>query len=176
MAPSDSLELADSVEVTFKVQKNDMKQDTVIHGQNNSVTLCPVVQWAHLVNRIWAYPCTTVDTPVCTIWCNGQLEQISSQHTMAVLRAACASVGSAKLGFEPSEVGTHSLRSGAAMETYLAGVPGYTIMLIGRWSSDVFLRCIWKQVEQFLKNVSKEMIQFCSFWAVPDIVPHVISN
>jgi hypothetical protein len=29
----DSLELADSVELTFKMQKNDLKHNTVIHGR-----------------------------------------------------------------------------------------------------------------------------------------------
>ena len=46
------------------------------------------------------------------------------------------------------------------MEMYLAGVPVYTIMLIGRWSSDAFLRYIRKQVEQFSKHVAKQMIMF----------------
>jgi hypothetical protein len=60
---------------------------------------------------------------------------------MQVLSALCAAskaVGSAHLGFEPSKMGTHSLYSGAAMEMYLAGIPVYTIMLIGRWLSDAF--------------------------------------
>ncbi len=34
----------------------------------------------------------------------------------------------------------HSAWSGAAMAMYLAGVPVFTIMLLGRWSSDAFLR------------------------------------
>jgi hypothetical protein len=85
LVPSDSLQLADSVVVTFEVQKNNMKQNTVIHGRTEDMTLCPVVQWAHLVNRIWSYP-GAMDTLVCTI-CHGRLEQISSQHTMAALHA-----------------------------------------------------------------------------------------
>jgi hypothetical protein len=92
------------------------------------------------------------------------------------LCTTCASIGSAKLGFEPSEIGTHLLWSGAAMEMYLAGIPVYTIMLIGRWSSDAFLRYIQKQVKQFLKHVSKQMIQFWSFWTFLDIVSHIVSN
>ena len=65
----------------------------LFHGRADDVTLCPVVQWAHLLNRIWTYPCATVDTLVCTIWRHGWLEQISSQHTIAALHAACTSVG-----------------------------------------------------------------------------------
>jgi hypothetical protein len=71
-------------------------------------------------------------------------------------------------------VGTHSLQSGAAMEMYLREIPVYTIMLIGRWSSDAFLRYIRKQVEQFSRNVSKKMLTFRSFRHIPDITPRRI--
>jgi hypothetical protein len=62
------------------------------------------------------------------------------------------------------------------MEMYLAGVPVYTIMLIGRWPSDAFLRYICKQAEKFSKGVSKQMIKFRSFRMTPDNAPHVVSN
>jgi hypothetical protein len=175
-APSDNLELADSVAITFEMQKNDSKFDTVIHGRTDDPTLCPVLQWARLVNRIWAYPGATKNTPVCAVWRHGRPDKITSKQVLTALRAACTVVGSARLGFEPHEVGTHSLRSGAAMEMYLAGVPVYTIMLIGRWSSDAFLRYIRKQVEQFSQHVAKQMLTFRSFHTVPNIAPRVVSN
>jgi hypothetical protein len=77
---------------------------------------------------------------------------------------------------KPDEISTRSLRSGAAMEMYLAGVPVYTIMLIGRWSSDAFLRYIRRQVEQFLKDVLQKMITHQSFRTIPDIAHRVVSN
>jgi hypothetical protein len=175
-ASSDNLEFLDSVAITFKMQKNHMKHETVIHGQTDNVNLCPVLQWAHLVHRIWKYPSVTEDTPVRMIWHHGWLKQITSQHTIMALCAACTSIGSAKLGFRSSEIGTHLLQLGAAMELYLAGIPVYTIMLIGRWSSDAFLRYIQKQVEQFSKHVSKQMIQFGSFRTIPDIAPCMVLN
>ena len=75
------------------------------------------------------------------------------------LRAAAMVIGEEKLGFKSSEIGTHSIRSGAAMAMYLYNVSVYTIMLIGRWSSDAFLLYIQKQVEQFSHNVSRTMIK-----------------
>jgi hypothetical protein len=45
------------------------------------------------------------------------------------------------------------------MAMYLSKIPVYTIMLIGRWSSDAFLKYIRKQVTEFSNNVSKMMIQ-----------------
>ena len=41
---------------------------------------------------------------------------------------------------------------------YLNGVPVYTIVLLGCWSSDAFLRYIRKQVESFGSGVSSKMI------------------
>jgi hypothetical protein len=175
-APSEDLELANSVAITFEMQKNDSKFDTVIHGRTDDTTLCPVLQWARLINRIWAYPGSTKDTPVCAVWRHGRMDKITSRQVLTALRASCTALGSARLGFEPHEVGTHSLRSGAAMEMYLAGVPIYTIMLIGQWSSNAFLRYIRKQVEQFSQHVAKQMLTFRSFHTVPNIAPRVISN
>ena len=72
------------------------------------------------------------------------------------------------LGFDASELGLHSIRSGAAMSMYLTGIPVFTIMLIGHWSSDAFLRYIKKQVQEFSAGVSVKMIQADSFFTIPE--------
>ncbi len=168
--PSANLEFADSVAVTFEMQKNEEKHETIVHGRRDDPVLRPVKQWALLVNWIWSYQGTTENTPVCMVWRHDRREQITSCQVITFLRAACA-IGSARLGFEPEEIGTHSLCSSAAMEMYLAAVPVYTIMLIGRWSSDAFLRYIRRQVDQFLKDVAQKMLTHRSFRTIPDIVP-----
>ena len=61
-------------------------------------------------------------------------------------RAAVQILGKGRLGFGPMEMGAHPLRSGAAMEMYLAGVSPLTTMIIGRWRSDAFLLYIQKHV------------------------------
>jgi hypothetical protein len=43
-ALSDNLEFADSMAVTFKMQKNNQKHDTVIHSWTDDPILCPVLQ------------------------------------------------------------------------------------------------------------------------------------
>ncbi len=111
---------------------------------------------------------------MCTVWQNGRMEHITSKTILQHLRAACATIGSACLKFEPHKIGTHSLRSGAATEMYLGEIPVYTIMLIGRWLSDAFLHYICKQVEQFSRNVTKRMLNFCSFGHILDIHPRRI--
>ena len=52
------------------------------------------------------------------------------------------------------------------MAMYLAGVPAFTIMLIGRWSSDAFLRYIRRQVQEFSAGVSSKMVLTNEFFAI----------
>ncbi|KAL7461597.1 hypothetical protein ACHAXS_002014, partial [Conticribra weissflogii] len=47
------------------------------------------------------------------------------------LEAGVAAVDYDKLGIKPGEIGTHSIRLGAAMAMYLGECPVYTIMMIG---------------------------------------------
>ncbi|KAL7448034.1 hypothetical protein ACHAWC_000300 [Mediolabrus comicus] len=58
------------------------------------------------------------------------------------------------------------------MAMFLGECPVYTIMMIGRWSSDAFLRYIRKQVEQFSHNVSRRMLSHKFYRHIPDYSPH----
>ena len=60
----------------------------------------------------------------------GKMFAITSAGIRTKLRAAVQILGKGLLGFVPMEMGAHSLRSGAAMEIYLAGVTPLTIMII----------------------------------------------
>ncbi len=84
------------------------------------------------------------------------------------LRDVVGAIGEVRLGIAKHEVGTHLLWSGAAMSMYLGECPVYTIMLLGRWSSDAFLRYIRKQVMELSHNVSKKMLRFRHYRHVPD--------
>jgi hypothetical protein len=55
------------------------------------------------------------------------------------LRIAVVLLGPDEVGFTTKQIVLHSTCSGAAMAMYLAGVPVFTIMLLGFWSSDAFL-------------------------------------
>jgi hypothetical protein len=54
------------------------------------------------------------------------------------------------------------------MAMYLAGVPVYTNMLIGHWSSDAFLRYIYHQVQEFSAGMSRWMILSEDFFIIPE--------
>ena len=83
-----SLEDVDSVSVTFEMQKNDRKHDTVTHGRTGDDTLCPVLQWARIANRIWSCPGASIEMPVCTIWRYNKLELLTSDHVTKTLQVA----------------------------------------------------------------------------------------
>ena len=62
------------------------------------------------------------------------------------------------------------------MAMYLGECPVYTVMLIGRWSSDAFLRYIQKQVMEFSHNVSKKMLKFQNYRHIPNFDHQIHTN
>jgi hypothetical protein len=142
--------------------------------------LCPVRLWAAIAKRILSYPGTDHKTSVNTYMHRGKLSEVSSKMMLNCLRAVVIHVGEDNLGFKVSEMGTHSIRSGAAMAMYLANVPIFTIMLIGRWSSNAFLQYICRQVQEFSSGIASRMITSSDFYTIPDFAhrddPQVSGN
>ena len=168
LAHSDKeLPQADFVTITFVDQKNGERMESVTQFCTNDRVLCPVRAAATIVKRIRAIPSTTEETTINAYIDQSQkLAYVTSKQVKEALRAAVATIGESKLGFSSSEVGTHSIRSGAAMAMHLAEVPVYTIMIIGRWSSDAFLRYIRKQVAQFSQNIAQQMLSTQNYFHV----------
>ncbi len=54
-----SLHLADSVSITFEFQKKDTHNDTVTHFRSAHKSLCPVLVWTQIIQRIRSYPSST---------------------------------------------------------------------------------------------------------------------
>ncbi len=74
---------------------------------------------------------------------------ITAREVLVHLRAAAIQYGEARLGFPASRIaGTHSLRAGAAMAMFLAGIPvEIVIQLIGQWRSQTFMHYFRLQVQ-----------------------------
>jgi len=162
------LHLADSVSITFETQKNDRKFDTITQWRTPHNTLCPVKQWAAIVTRISSYAGTNNSTPVSTVLRHNLLDNITAKEVILTLQDAVVAHGEDDLRIYRHEIGTHSIRSGAAMAMYLGGVPVFAIMMIGRWSSDAFMRYIRKQIEEFTFDVSSQMLTMQHFRHVPN--------
>jgi hypothetical protein len=168
------LHFADSVSITFETQKNDRKFDTITQWRTTHDILCPVKQWAAIVTRVSSYAGTSKTTPVSMVLRHNTLDNITAKEVILTLQDAIVTHGEDDLQIYRHEIGTHSIRSGAAMAMYLGGVPVFAIMMIGRWSSDAFMRYIRKQIEEFTFDVSSRMLTMQHFRHVPN--PSLGSN
>jgi hypothetical protein len=163
-----NLDKASTVSITFEFQKKDVKNDTITQHRSDDTLLCPVKIWAKIIQCLHSYPNTNKDTQVNTYFSDGKQYLITGRMLLKQLRRATTAIGKDTLGFSAHRIGLHSARSGAAMAMYLAGIPVYTIILIGRWYSNAFLLYIRKQVQEFSKGISQKMISNEHFFTIPE--------
>ena len=131
-------------------------------------SLCPVIAYASLTHRILNYKNTSLNTSINTVLIGDKLSEITSTDILHKLRQTVRLIGLDDLGFHPHEIGTYSIRSSTAMQLFLAKIPTYTIMLLGRWSSDAFLRYLRRQVLEFSRGLSEVMTEN-DFYTIPEI-------
>jgi hypothetical protein len=117
----------------------DEKHDTVTQMSSGDVNMCPVRMGAAIVRRIRSYDGATYDTPTSAFWQLDRINHVTSKQVTAAMKDALVAIGEDALHMHKNEIGTHSIRSGAAMPMFLGGCPVYLIMMIGRWSSVAFL-------------------------------------
>ena len=99
---------------------------------------------------------------------DGKLHDFTQDDLLRNFRENAACIGKDKLGFEPTDIGTHSNRCAAAMAMFMDDTPVYMIMLMGRWSSDAFLKYIRRQVLEFSKGMSLRMIRNDILFTIPE--------
>jgi hypothetical protein len=155
---STKLHKAKSVSITYRFQKKDLRDDTITQSRSGHPIFCPVQACAALVRQMIADGNKPTDPIYKFRKDNGVMEDLHSKTALLMLRNFMKECGD-EFNIKAEEVGLHSMRSASAMAMYLNGIPVYTIMLLGRWSSDAFLRYIRKQVTEFSRNVSRKMIQ-----------------
>ncbi len=152
-----NLEYSNCLNITFKMQKKDEKNNTTTQMASGDITLFPVRAAAAIVRSIRLYPGANNDTPISATWKYDRIEHIMSKQITNALRDAVSAIGEDALHIATNEIGTHSIRSGAAMAMFLGGCPVFLIMMIRRWSSNAFLCYIQKQVEEFNRDVSHKI-------------------
>jgi hypothetical protein len=167
----------ETVSITFEFQKREIRNDTISHQKSKDVVgageMCPVRAAICLTLRIVEYefpPDQLRDTKINYVQLDGKGFTIPSSLVLIHIRQAVSSLGYEVLGFTADEVGTHSNRSGGAMGMFLVGTPVYAIMLMGRWSSDAFMRYIRKQVISLSHGIAAKMLTYEQFYTVPDFV------
>jgi hypothetical protein len=164
----ETLRKAHFVSLTFREQKNRDKNVTRTQQRNYDPLLCPVAIWAKIVLRILQSPNTSMSTPVCHLFdpsdsIGRQSKQISQAAVNHILRLTCKLKPALYFGYRAADIGTHSIRAGAAMALFMANEHPHKIMLLGRWSSDAFLAYIRPQVQEWTSGMSANMLQNESF-------------
>ena len=146
------------VQITFQNQKNGNKNMRRTHGKTNHKVLCPVRAWAIVITRIRERQ-TKESTPVNFVWDDEKDEAtyFKQADTIQILRYS-AKLWEDKLPYTHDRIGSHSLRSGAAMALFLANADTLDIMIMGRWSSDAFLIYIRDYVHEITAELGKRMI------------------
>ena len=152
------LDFAATLTITFEFQKKDLRDDSVTQSRSGHPLLCPVRAGAALVQCLWSFGATPDDFIYIFKDSRGLKQDLSSKVALDLL---CDFIDTIDYhyGLKKDDISLHSIWSSSAMAMYLNSIPVYTIMLLGRWSSDAFLRYIRKQVTEFSNNVSRKMIQ-----------------
>jgi hypothetical protein len=158
------------VTITFENQKNGMKNDRRTHQRTNDEIMCPVRRLASLVQRILrTVPFPTGATSINTYSTPTGTNHLTSTQLRTTMRSVCTlGGGETTFGFTAKDIGTRSIRSGAAMSLFLMNHSVAKIMILGRWSSDAFLVYLRPQVLEWTNNMSTDMLQNDSFFDATD--------
>ncbi len=77
--------------------------------------MCPIYQWAAVVKQICIYLGKNDKTPVSAVWCQGQIDHITSKMITDALEASIAAVVYDKLRTKKGKPGKYSIRWGMAI-------------------------------------------------------------
>mmetsp|Transcript_88827 Transcript_88827/g.173807 ORF Transcript_88827/g.173807 Transcript_88827/m.173807 type:complete len:355 (+) Transcript_88827:2886-3950(+) len=155
------------VTICFTDQKNGTKMERRSHRKTGQETLCPVKSWARVVQRVRSQFRTREDDsiPVCAYREGQSAKEIRSSQVLQLIRESCEfHDGENRYGIKASELGTRSIRSGAAMALALQGnTSDQKIMMLGRWKSTAFLHYIRPQVLEWAGDTAHQMSKTKSF-------------
>ena len=155
------------VTICFTDQKNGTKMERRSHRKTGQETLCPVKSWARVIQRVRSQIRTSEDDsiPVCVYREGQSAKEIRSSQVLQLIRESCEfHDGENRYGIKASELGTRSIRSGAAMALAIQGdTSDKKIMMLGRWKSTAFLNYIRPQVLEWAGDTAQQMAKTKSF-------------
>lgn len=152
---------ADAATICLENQKNGGRMCTVHHYSSDDSTLDPVRAIAHLIFALHGMP----DTTALGTYINerGQKCQVRAKSIIDAVRLAADRCNLASYGYDLSRIGSHSLRSGGAMQLKLAGYDHDMIRKLGRWRSDTYLHYIQSQIGELTAGVARCMAKLTWF-------------
>jgi hypothetical protein len=154
------------VTVCFVDQKNGKKMDRRTQGKSGEKRFCPVRAWGRACQRVLrTVRGANQDTPVCSVaGRKGGPHQVRDKQIANALKTTCgARGGKGSFGIDPKNLGTRSIRSGAAMALFMMDHSVEKIKILGRWSSDAFLAYIRPQVLEWTSTMSNDMVKVQHF-------------
>ena len=110
-------------------------------------TLCPVMIWAKIVQRVMSYKGASEKSPVNLVYIDSRRYYITRSEMLKYLANTVDNMDG--LSFMGKDVNTHLIPSSLVMALYLAKRPVCTIILISRWCSDAFLLYVRRQFQEF---------------------------
>jgi hypothetical protein len=175
---SGKLHTAEFVTVTFCDQKNGRKIDSRSQRRTKHPILCPVLRWASVISRLLRQGYSLTHEVFHLRSPQGKHYLITTDYFKNILRTACKILGGKdRFGFSPHEIGSKSIRSGAAMAFFLADVSVAKIMILGWWASDAFLDYIRPQVLEWTSHMSRHMAASDDFTDLStDMHPRLLSD
>ena len=149
---------ATEVNLYLDTQNNSIRRESITMEVTEITFGCAVGAAAESFLQLWLH-CVDLDTPICTYFSSGRSEgdSVTSRHVVAILRLWAGHIGFQRLGFHPTEISSHSLRSGVAMMLHQSGISDSTIKVIGCCKSDDFIIYLQGQVLSFTKGVTAAM-------------------
>ena len=160
-------EKAQFVTVCFTDQKNGTRMEKRSQRRSGVPILCPVESWGSVITRmVKHFPNNRGRnrTTVCSHKKEGKTIEVTASQVTTLLRKVCINDGHERYGISPNEVGTRSIRSGAAMALAVqGGQSDEKIRILGRWKSLAFLTYIRPQVLEWSGGMATEMAQANTF-------------
>jgi hypothetical protein len=153
------------ITVMFVSQKNHKKMDK----RTQRRTTDPIA--ALLVERILRrVPNHSSASTINIMHLQGTTLTLTGEFLCDRFRATCSTYGGkVEFVFDAQEIGTKSIRSGAAISLFLMNNSSDRIMLLERWLFKAFLAYIRPQVLEWTNNMSMDMIQTDSFLNVGNL-------
>jgi hypothetical protein len=144
-SPLERLLQADGATINLANQKNGVKDTKVSHTPSGDPTICPCRSLARLVDAIRELP---TDTTLGTFSTATGTSQVTGWEILEAVRQGARWDNLHLVGYNCTHIGTHSLHSGGATRLCLEGFNKDVIRLMGRWSSDTYLKYIQPQIAQ----------------------------
>ena len=125
----------------------ELKNETVSQDRNDKSGLNPVEFYVEILCRIRSYPNVSNNWQIFAFFGGSSFFNISGRDILMEIWSSVDCIGEDSLGFTSADVGNHSVRASPEMMMLLTKELIYTIMIIGRWSSDTFLAYIENKIK-----------------------------